>query len=204
MVLRRCILLLCSFIVFSLAGFSQSSTPGGSVRLAVLGGGNVDFIFNSMNDYTSGITLTNWTLIGISVRDEAGDINAPAGDDYTTWTFSISADDPGADGLDGLNPANKLPLNNIQVRATLASGCATCNFAGSPWVDLTAAPVVFVDGSAGGADQIEDVPSPENLTFGIDQMNISYRCGVSTSLLGLSLPVDYYSDDIWFDLTMSP
>jgi hypothetical protein len=202
--LRGYLILFFGFILFPIVVFSQSSTPGGSVRLAVLGGGSVDFVFNSMNDYTAGITLTNWTLIGISVRDEAGDINPPAGDDYTTWTFSISADDPGADGLDGLNPANKLPLSNIQVRTTVAAGCATCNFFGSPWVDLSAVPAVFVDGSGGGADQIEDVPSAENLTFGADQMNISYRCGVSTSLLTLSLPVDYYSDDIWFDLIMSP
>ncbi len=183
---------------------AQSSTPGGSVRLAVLGGGNVDFVFNSISDYTAGITLTNWTLIGISVRDEAGDINPPAGDDYTTWSFSISADDPGADGLDGMVPTNKLPLNAIQVRSTVSAGCGTCNFLGSPWVNLPAVPTVFVDGSSGGADQIEDVPSAENLVFGIDQINISYRCGVSTSLLNLSAEADYYSDELWFDLVMSP
>ena len=184
--------------------FGQSSTPGGSVRLAVFGGGSVDFIFNSITDYSSGITLTNWSLVGISVRDEAGDNNLPVGDDYTTWTFSISADDPGADGLDGSIPANKLPLTAIQVRTTLSAGCGTCNFFGSPWVDLPVAPTVFVDGSTGGADQIEDVPSAENLTYGADQLNISYRCGVSTSLLSLSLPSDYYSDDIYLDLLMSP
>lgn len=183
------LLIFLFFLSFSKYAFPQ----GGSVRIAVYGGGNVDFVFNSMSDYTAGITLTNYTLIGIDVIDLA----APP--DWESWTLSISADDPGIDGLDGTGPANKFPLNAIQVRTTLSGGCVSCNFFGSPWVNLPAAPTIFVDGNAaGGADDI-----PPNLGTATDQINISYRCGVSTSLLGLSLPADYYSDDIFIDLLMT-
>lgn len=187
--------------------FSQSSTPGGSVRLTVFGGSNVDFVFNSISDYKTGITYLNYTVIGISVTDEIGDNNPLGGDgidDYTNWNITFQADDADGDGsLTGTNPANTIPFSTIEVSATIASGCITCNVFGSPWVPLAAAPSPFlVDGSLGGADQIEDLPSPENLSYTLDQINISYRCGFTTSLLGEA--PDYYSDDIFFDLLMSP
>jgi hypothetical protein len=204
----RNILLSAALLLWALLGaddllFGQASTPGGSVRLTLLGGSNVEFMFNSMNDYKSGITYSNWTTLGISVRDEAGDINLPAGDDYTNWQLTFQVLDADGDGfITGTNPANKLLFSTVEVKATIAAGCPTCNVFASPYVALTAALVIIADGSLGGADQIEDVPSAENLTFGTDKINISYRCGFTTKLLGK--PADYYSDDIVFTLTMSP
>lgn len=185
--------------------FGQASTPGGSVRLTILGGGNVEFIFNSMSEYKLGVTYNNWTTIGISVRDEAGDINLPAGDDYTQWQLSFQAQDADGDGfMNGVNALNKILFSSFELKATIAAGCGTCNVFASPFVALAVAPgAVLVDGSNGGSwppDQISDVPSADNLTYVADQINISYRCGVTTSLLGQ--PADYYSDDIVFTLLM--
>lgn len=196
-------------VVFAFLGtgsvlFGQAATPGGSVRLTLLGGGDVDFIFNSINSYKNGITYTNWTTLGISVRDEAGDINPPAGDDYTLWSVSFQAQDANGDGLmNGLTPGNSILFSSIEVRATIALGCGTCNVFASPFVPLAVLPAVLVDGSNGGGfppDQIRDVPSADNLVFGSDQINISYRCGFTTSLLGTN--ADYYSDNIIFTLLM--
>lgn len=202
MLLRSLALIL--FLNFNQFLFAQSSTPGGSVRITVFGGGSIDFIFNSMSDYNTGITYLNYTRIGITVRDEPGDINAPPGDDYTNWNVTVQVDDADADGfLTGGIPANTIPFSSVEVQATgIFSGCITCNLLGSLWLPLAVAPTIIMDGSLGGADQIEDVPSPENLTYTADQVNISFRCGVTTSLLGAT--ADYYSDDIFFDLTMSP
>ena len=203
------ILRLSIIVVFTLLNtvgvlFAQSSTPGGSVRLVVLSGSNLDFVFNSISDYKTGITYLNYTQIGISVTDEAGDINPPVGDDYTQWQISIEADDADGDGaLNGTNPANTLPFSVVEVLATsIAVGCGTCNLLGSPWVPLAVVPTIRIDGSNGGADQIEDLPSPENLNYTLDQINISFRCGVATSLLGAT--ADYYADDMFIDLLMSP
>jgi len=52
-------------ILSSAYSFSQSSTPGGSVRITVLAGGNIDFVFNSISDYKTGITKLNYTVLGI-------------------------------------------------------------------------------------------------------------------------------------------
>jgi hypothetical protein len=204
-VLKISLLLVFNILIAGNLLFGQASTPGGSVRLTVLGGGNVEFIFNSMNDYKVGVTYNNWTTLGISVRDEAGDINLPAGDDYTQWQLSFQAQDADGDGfMNGTNAVNKILFSSFELKATVGAGCATCNVFGSPFVALAVAPgAVLVDGSNGGGwppDQIRDVPSADNLTFGSDQVNISYRCGVTTSLLGS--PADYYSDDIVFTLLM--
>lgn len=190
--------------------YAQSSTPGGSVRLTVLGGGNLDFVFNSIAEYKAGITYTNWTILGISVTDIAGDNNPPGGDgidDYTQWTLSVEAQDNDGDGaITGTNPANTLLFSTIEMSASISGGCLTCVslFPGPPYLPLPAsgAGVPIVDGSGGGADEIEDVPSPENLVYTLDQISITYRCGVTTSLLN-STP-DFYADDIVFTLLMSP
>ena len=204
---RLSALLLVNLLFTSGILFGQASTPGGSVRLTLLGGGNVQFIFSSMKDYQTGLTFTNWSTLGISVRDEAGDINPPVGDDYTTWQISFQAQDADGDGfMDGVNPANKIFFSCIEVKATKAAGCATCNVFGSPFVPLAIAPgSILVDGSSGGGwppDQIRDVPSADNLTYGSDQINLTYRCGNAGSLFGKQ--ADYYSDVIVFTLTMSP
>jgi len=207
MILRLCTLIFALLNISSIS-FAQSSTPGGSVRLTVLGGGNVQFIFNTIATYNSGITFNNWTRLGISVRDEIGDINPPVGDDYTTWNLTFRAEDADADGfLTGSVPANTIPFANLQVRATVSAGCGTCNLFASPWLNLSTIPTLLVDGSLGGGwppDQIRDFPSPDNLTFGTDQINISYRCGVVPLGSMLGRPSDNYSDVIYFDLTMSP
>ena len=184
--------------------YGQASTPGGSVRLTVLGGGNVEFVFNSMNDYKVGVTYTNWTTLGISVRDEAGDINPPVGDDYTQWEVDFQAQDSDGDGfMNGANPVNKILFSSFELSASVAAGCATCNVFGSPFIQLSKIAQKLVDGSNGGGwppDQIRDVPSADNLTYTNDRINITYRCGVTTSLLGKA--ADFYSDDIVFTLLM--
>jgi len=180
------------FLNFYQCVFSQV----GSVRVQVYSGGNLDFVFNSISDYKTGITYTNFTLIGIEVTEPL------VGDTYETWELEVSADDADADGfLTGTDPANTLPFSSIEVQATLAAGCPSCNFFGSPFVPL--APdlgiglnTVLVDGNLlGGVDDI-----PPNLAIATDQINISFRCGVTTSLLGET--ADYYSDDIFLDIIM--
>jgi len=178
--------------------FSQD----GSVRVRVFSGGNLDFVFNSISDYNTGITFTNYTLLGIEATDPAG------GTDRTAWRIEISADDADADGLlTGTNPANTIPFSTIEVQATSVVSCVPIpcpiNLFASPWVPLTVFPIttIIIDGNAlGGADDI--IAGVSELAYTIDQVNISYRVGVTTSLLGEQ--ADYYADDINFDIIISP
>lgn len=193
-------------------GLAQSSTPGGSVRLTVLTGSNIEFVFNSIAKYSAGITLTNWTVLGISVTDNPGDNNAPpAVDDYTTWRLYAEALDSDGDGGitgSGVPIPNQIPFSTIELSASVSLGCGTC-VVPIPGFFALPAPgmgVLFplMDGSGGGADQIDDVPSADNLDYTTDQVAISYQCGVTTPLINTNTPADYYSDDIVFTLEMNP
>ncbi|KAF0190423.1 MAG: hypothetical protein FD166_3809 [Bacteroidetes bacterium] len=69
-------------VVFSCSALSQSS-----VRIAIYGGGNLDFVFNSISEYKTGITHTNFTLIGIEVIDGP---DLPIDQTMRTWTDSLT------------------------------------------------------------------------------------------------------------------
>lgn len=206
------IIIFCTAFLFSSLSWSQSSTPGGSVRLTVQSGGNIDFIFNSIDKYKSGITLTNYTILGISVTDNLGDLNAPIGvDDYTNWRIYAEAVDADGDvAITGTNPANTLPFSTIELDATISAGCASCfDVQGAAFIALpapgTGALWPIIDGSnapGNPVDQIDETVPGDNLDYSVDRIAISYQCGVTTSLLGAAS--DYYTDEILFTLEMNP
>lgn len=208
-----------SFFIFFFCkvifGFAQSSTPGGSVRLTVHSGSNVDFVFNSIAKYSGGITLANWTVLGISVTDNLGDNNAPPlVDDYTTWRLYAEALDSDGDGAitgSGVPIPNTIPFSSVEISASISAGCGTCvvPIAGFFALPAPGTGVLWplVDGSGGGGfppDQIRDVPSPDNLDYTADRVAISYQCGVTTNFINTTTVADYYSDDIVFTLEMNP
>lgn len=196
MILRFLIVILFAFV--DITGlFAQL----GSVRVQVYGGGNVQFIFNSMNDYKSGIILNNWTVIGVGVTEPAANFNG--------WTLSVSVDDNDLNPLDnsltGSIVANMIPFSDIQVQATSMKSCVPVpcpvNLLASPWVNLVAQPASTV--IANGTNDA-NCPCPpgilNTLTAPTDQINISYRCGVSPLGSMLSHAADIYSDNIYFDI----
>jgi len=192
----RLAIIFCFNIFFYNISFSQSS-----VRVAVYGGGSLNFVFNSISDYNTGITYTNWTTIGMEVVDDPFDAF-----NYISWDLKVEADDADGDGFltgSGL-PVNQLPFGVIEVQATLAAGCASCNFYGSPFIALTNAPsVALVDGTN---DPLCPCPPGDQLGSSLDlvsdQVSISYRCGVTTNLIAIGASADYYSDDIFFTVEM--
>lgn len=193
--LRKIIYIIIS-VVSPIIGLSQSS-----VRISVFGGGNVDFIFNSIGDYKAGLIYPNFTLIGIEVIDA---VDLPLEVDYTRWELRFEANDANGDGnFNGSKPLNILPLSVIELSATQFAGCAGCDFSFSAgFLPLSNVSQLLVDGDLlGAADDI-----PPNLSTALDQINITYRCGVgvANNILRLSPAADYYADDIFIDLIMSP
>lgn len=180
-------------LVFSFSGIASSQ----SVRVTVYGGGNVQFVFNSIADYKSGILLNNWTTLGIDV-DQGASVTAVG------WSLSVSAQDSDGDGaLTGSVVANTIPFADIQVSATPLDPCVSCNFLGSPFVNLVAQPASTV---IVNSTNDPNCPCPPGtltpLVAPTTRLNISYRAGVMPLGSMLGRQADNYSDDLLFDLLM--
>jgi hypothetical protein len=193
------------FIVILFLNFYQYIlSQDGSVRVKVFGGSSIDFVFNSISKYKNGIpfppSTVYQTVLGIEATDPAG------GTDRTAWRIEVRAEDADGDGnLNGTNPANTIPLSAVEIQATSIASCVPVpcpiNLFGSPWIPLSNIPAILVDGNAlGGPDDI--IAGTSELAYTTDQIRITYRCGVTTSLLGR--PADFYSENIFLDIYLTP
>jgi hypothetical protein len=192
------------FTLCCLFSFYVSSAQGATARIAVYGGGDVEFVFNSIIEYKNGIAAgyVNYTLVGLQVTDAA---TLP---DFTTWklvAFANNAAGPANTFFFGTNILNKLPFSDVELRATVAANCGTCVVNPLGFIDLVGAPAEasLVTGSiVGGSAVVANVPP--NLVSTLDQINISYRCGVGAAKNVMGIPADYYSDDIVLLLEIDP
>ena len=175
----------------------QGSSPLGSAYIYVMGGGNVSFVFNSLKDYANGVTLANWTTIGISLTDNAAN--------FTTWNLQAEAQDA---SLIGSNPANTLDLRTIELYATPNAGCSSCHsyYAGPLYLPLPAPTLghltPLVDGSNAPGFPADEIPP--NLNYSTAHIAISYRCGVNPLFSVFDKVGDYYTTNIYFTLEMDP
>lgn len=186
MIQRLIITIFVFLICFS--AFSQSA------RIEVLAGSNISTVFNSIAKYKTGVTLTNYTRIGISV-DEGPD-------DYKEWSLTIHAEDLAADGFNGTT-GNTVPLDQVEITTSIIGGCAECREPYNPikW-KLTNVPEVILDGNLSmGADDITPaLLYPYN--FAVDQFAITYYFGVPPNTTMFSFTPDFYSEVIVLTLTM--
>lgn len=184
---------LCRLFFFCVA---QKGIAQGAVRVEILSGGNLSFIFNSIGKYKNGITTPpNFTVIGITVDEVGGMPN------YLRWELLAEIEDADGDGfITGTNPANQLPFSTVEISTATVMGCISCLhfYPGPPNLSLTNFGQVVADGNAmGGMDDI-----PPNLTYTTDKIGITYYVGTSLGNNLLGSPSDFYSDVIILTLTM--
>ncbi len=185
-------------VLFSLPAVSQD----GSVRVKVFSGSNLDFIFNSINDYKSGVIYTDYTILGIEATE-----GVPT--NRTNWEITIQAEDavPGVpdNAFNGTNITNTIPFSVLEVQASSIISCSVpmlacpVNTFGAPgpWLPLSNVPQLLIDSRALGAgDNI-----PPDLFFTTTQVYISFRCGFGGTLLGAT--ADYYTDELWIDINFA-
>ena len=182
-----------ALLCFNHDAMAQASAPHGSVRLTVLAGGNVPFVFNSMEKYLNGINYPTWTRLGITVVD------SPAAPTLLTWTLEFRALTASFTGED---PGNTLPLEILELTPT-GLGVPAYTFVSAVPLELTSADQTLVS----------DV-LPPNRSYVDDQVDITYDCGrnllggppASKELLELVPPAaaDYYVVDIVFTLRADP
>mgnify|MGYP001572852283 CR=1 FL=1 len=189
--IQRLAIPLFLFSVFCNSLFSQQA------RITVISGGNVSVVFNSIEKYQSGIPLLNYTTLGIRVDEEAAD--------YKRWEVTIEVEDIAADGFNGSDPANLIPLDRVEVSTSTVGGCAQCNHFYTPaakW-KLSNAPEVIVDGDASGV-RVDDITALLLYPYVVatDQFAISYYIGVPPNNTMMGYSGDFYSEVIIVTITM--
>lgn len=174
-----------------------------SARISILSGGNVEFNFLNLNDYKAGKTLTNKTVLGISICD----CNSTAGADpiansgITGWDLYFDTDDTEFVGSD---PANTLDLCFLEAQATIRNGLVgiiTNGFQvldqeGSPPLPLASEDVnpAIIAAKVWSTDQL-------NITYRFaSEFNVSCLPGQAFPLINSPVVGDYYTVTVSFTL----
>jgi hypothetical protein len=160
-----------------------------SARISLLTGGNLNFNFLNLNEYKNGITLENYTVLGITICDCASEMGADpvAGSTITGWDLYIDTDEP---FLTGSIPGNFIPLCFLEAEASTRNGLIGVNYTGRQ--------VLRQHGNS------ERIAFDDNTPFSIDsrfwtndQMNISYFLAVPPT------NADCIADNIYFPIINS-
>ncbi len=164
-----------------------SVTLNSILRLNVVSGGNIEFNFNTLADYTNGIA------------------NSPAYDTKFTvassvnWEVRIYSEEADLIGTDDASGSNTLDLNNIGYQITYDGTGAPGNYtlpASGTTLSLTDAEVVLV--GLGGASNAGDINANE--------FTINWRCGTQegtmngSSILQQSAAADRYATNVFLIL----
>jgi hypothetical protein len=121
--------IICSFVLFAniLSGLSSQTYIE---VLSVNAGGSPVFIFDNLNEFSTGLTYSNFIRIGVrfEYRDNT---NALTSD---TWKLSVGASTPDLSGTTG-----SIPLDRIELRVvSITLGQATVSLGAGAFFPLTA------------------------------------------------------------------
>lgn len=167
----------------------DSFTQDISARISVINGGRVFFPFTSLRDFENGMTLTNYTTIGLTVVDnDPGGGGTGAPDVITNFQVTVESVSSAAGDLVGDSGAN-LDADYIEIRPSNNLGLGT---AGETYTNVTLS----------GASQTILNSTQVDAAWDTHQINITFVCNPTEpgggSLFG-EVP-DYYTTTLAFDL----
>ncbi len=153
-------------------------------RLTVIYGADIPFNFRSINNYKNGITITNGTVLGITLADSNQAGVSLEGFDLRFRSFNSQANIEGS--------VYDIPLSTIELEASNNIGLGAATYTGlkelsTSWTNL----VEYTQNPI-------NPPAFSDLIWSNHQVNISYSCGVTNTLLGEES--DYYSVEIEIEL----
>jgi len=159
-----------SFLFSQTRRFRDDAT---SVKITVNSGGNVQFVFTSMNQYFHGLFYNNWTTLKIEFHDSI--IGTPnIADPSSRYILQCKANDDNDNKFHG-DSGDTLTYNAVKIWAT---------------------------GAGISADTIKLSKNYQTIISngpqGISYINVTYKCGVLPGIIMLGRPPDYYSDNIVF------
>ncbi|HEY4798861.1 MAG TPA: hypothetical protein VII99_07280 [Bacteroidia bacterium] len=217
-IIATCLSMLVGFSAFAQPVSDRAVIPIGVtlvqiLRIHITNGGNIEFVFNDLNDYTNGIANGALGIYNTDVEIASS----------TNWTLHFGAEDATLKGTE--NPANTLPLDNVGFQIAWNGVGTTCGIAaaannattaGGPYIS-TITPVscglkVFTNT---GAVMTDVLLSAGALGNGGDitknAFQIKWECGTmvvagattpmhGTSILAQSPTPDRYTTNVFLDL----
>ena len=166
-IVKKAVLLITLLIVVLLAK-SQDNVA----RLTNIIGSHIEFNFNSIDKIRNGISIPNGTTLGVTMEDLTGGTMTGWHIDFESYLAQGTIDDG----------PNSIPLNVIEVTASNALGLGTAQTVYSPSQFLSTVSQTLVTSTV--------FPANGNT----HQINLSYDCGVTNSVMGH--PGGYYTVDI--------
>src|SRR3974390_1196228 len=123
MIMKKTIIISCLSMLFAYSAFAQPISDRAVIpvgvtlveilRVHVINGGNIEFVFNDINDYINGITNSSFYNSDVTIASS------------TKWQLHFGAED--ALGLKGTdNPVNTIALNNVGVAITWTGTNSCC------------------------------------------------------------------------------
>jgi len=156
-----------------------------SARISVLNGGNIPFVFNTLDRLRKGIELNNASKFGITLNT-----NNVSGHDLTGFQLNFRSFNmqPAIQG-----EVYSIPLDRIRVKAENALGLETGLSQGYVSLNTDWMPLFSYEN-----------PLWTNLSWNTHQINISYECGKPVDMGGngvlLGESPDYYVVEIEFEI----
>lgn len=172
----RVLIIASIFLYYLVEGCFGATPPPDNARITVVKGGGATFIFNALDKYTNGITLSDWTVVRIVYLDEA-----PI--ESTGWSFTVAAVQTEIKMSGGV-PA--IPLDYMLLRITVD---------GVPFGEypLSNAPTTLLSDL--------DFGDPANASH---EVKITYLLGTIPPKIVSSFPSGFYYVDLSFDLLVKP
>lgn len=150
------------------------------LRIGIVNGGNVEFVFNTIDDYKNGIQNSSFYDTRFTVASS------------TNWELHMGAEDATLIGTD--NPANTLALNNVGFLLTfngnwtvastnlaMGAGYATANVAEDNLIQFTGAAgdVLLQNGALNNGGDILD-----------NDFTLNWECGTTDGTMNATAIID--------------
>jgi len=158
-----------------------SVTLNSILRLQVKTGGNIQFVFNTMDQYTSGIGYTAGTTTTFTVASS------------TNFSVSMGAEDDALYGVetgDRVLTTGSIPLNVVRFNVTGGTGIMAA--ATDLPLTIVTAPTVIVDAGVSGAAGAAN-------TF-----DVEWSAGTHAGLGVMDYPADVYVTNVFLNLQPRP
>lgn len=156
--------------LFSTPLLAQPPLPSPTGSIVLLSGGNVVFHFTSLNKYTNGITLTEWTRLAIKYDSDGGGTN---------WRLAVRSQQAQFDGDGG----NSMDLDVLELTPVDGGGNNALGAFLQPTIQLSGIDQDLVQGA-----------TPDGTALDDNLVNITYECGVTNSVM--EFQPDYYNIDL--------